>query len=309
MKVLKHLNNISEELLKTIPPLKDGQTATFKLISGGQLISKSSMINGLRTADKIVESFGSTRTIKLMDRIKDPYKKAGEQYVDIGVPDQFENDRMIRPKKFILQAPGENEFLNGYFTLSGNSIDDVEMYEYFMLCNQNESNPNRDKSVEPTFKYVDYTADAQKEDKEIEKLTVALRLASEFTIQEARVFAASMNWNLADENLKSKIKKYAKENPVDFLERQGDPNLKDKMNIKLAMDHGIINYDASQHRIVWGESNTTVAILEREEGKSPVDLFFDWTEKVKNGKDVLKGISKKLTSILREAQLQTDGAE
>lgn len=304
MKVLKHLNNISEELRKTIPEFGSGQTATFKLINGGRMISVSRSVDGVREPERKMESFGSSKTFRLRDRIKDPFTN---QFVDIGVPKEYDNERMTKAEKYTIQSPGENVFLNGYFTLSGNNHNHVEIFEFLWLSNKNESNPHRDPSVQAEYKYIDYAAEKQRENKNIDQLITALKFADDMSTDEVRQFAAMQNWDLNSEDLKADVKRYAKDNPKGFLElfnpKGNNKFTKDHFTIKAAMDNGIIIYDPAKHAMVWGESNTTAAILEREEGKTPVDLFYDWTTKVKNGQDVLRGLQKKLSAILREKTL------
>lgn len=302
MKVLKKLNNISEDLKKTIPEFGPGKVAEFKLVKGGNLIRISSSPNGQpgNEESKTVESFGSSRVIVLKDRIYDPFKK---EYVDIGVPDEDDGERMIRPKKHKITSVGDNIFLNGFFTLSGDNVEDVETFEFLWLSNKREDNANRAKGVEPEYKYVDKKVEAKKKEGRLKNKALALAAADNLTAEERRYFAGSLNWNLHDEDLYANILEYADKNPDDFVKRIQDKSAREKFIVKEAIDLGVIAYDPAQHRIVWGGGNQTVALLEREEGKTPVELFYEWTQKAKNGMDVYKGIRKKVMTHKGEPEL------
>lgn len=177
MKVVGSFNKVSEKLKKElIPPVKPNEIIRFQLLNGEYFPELGRA------------GFGTSRSIRLNDRIYDPYQKdsAGAEvggYIDIGVPETIREGRVEKCKKFwvnslVVGIPG-----NGQFELKSGSVDDMEVMEFLCLSNDNKNNPYRDESKEPKYEIVDVNKILEEEkQKEIKEL-------------------------------KNKIKRFAKQNP------------------------------------------------------------------------------------------------
>lgn len=293
MKVVKDFNNISEELKPR--PLGRDEVVIYRMLTGRPDPS--------RKDDKgnVIISYGKSVRIPTKDRIWDPYwkdssgKKIG-RFVDIGVVQEFTGDNVTKTVPFY--ATNGGDFINdGLIRLSGSNNRDAEIYEFFEISNYNKSFPYRSEDVEPIFERLDLEAENQRAIKVISKKADALTLAINMTLTEMREFCAQMNWNeIAEESvIKTQLLQFAESNPAKFLELYNDPMFSNKSTVKRAITADIIRYDPAQHRIVWGNTEQTIAILDRIDGKNHVELFADWLHNHKNGHDVRM----KLESMLR----------
>jgi hypothetical protein len=136
MTIIKNiLNDVSEELLAEIPKLQPGEIRTFQCLWGVK-------VHDAENANVFSMQFGKKR-FNLKDTIYDPYSK---KTVNIGVPLLIEGDRVIEYKKF---APGESETqFCGKFSLSGDNVEDIEAFEFFMLSNRVTTNKHRSVRAE-----------------------------------------------------------------------------------------------------------------------------------------------------------------
>jgi hypothetical protein len=287
MQVIKDYNNVSDELIKKcIPELKDGEVATFQRLGGAY-----------NPEEKRYE-YGSYWSYPAQDRVKD-----GKKYITIGVPDEIENEKVVRPKMLIVHGPEGSFFSNGLFQLTKGNVADDEMMEWLFLTDFNESKPDRDQSKTPLFKYVNHKVEAKKSRKVLDELTAALMTASNMGIEEKRSFYSAMNWNLMQdaEVLEANLLQYAKDYPADFLSRQNDKDAKLKSILKGAQDKGIINYVPEKHAYAWSHNSVVFSKLDRDENKSNIDLLAEALNVAKNGGDTIKAITNKYNDALREA--------
>ena len=142
-------DKLKEELIKEVG---HGQQIYFQLLNGSyDVVLKR-------------ECFGASRSIRLRDRIYDPYAKEIKDgkgnvtykgtYVEIGVPEEIINGRVEKCKKFWVESIANGIPGNGQFSLSADSINDMEIYEILCLSNGNKDNPHRGKSKAPDFEIV-----------------------------------------------------------------------------------------------------------------------------------------------------------
>lgn len=290
MKVLKNFNNISEKLIEECIPKLEG-VASFHMLTGTTILHVNE--DGGETKEFVYPKV----QIPTRDRIKDPFTG---KYVDIGVVKDFDGDN-VKSTVFFMPGMGTDRFA-GRFSLHEGNVDEEEMYEYLCICNYNAKNPHRDKRVEPLFEIVDTVAESKQTRKKTSKLRDALITATDMGLNDARDFAASMNWNydVPEDVLRGQIESYAQSNPDEFLKRNFDPNVKVKSDIKRAVDSGIVNYDPSTNKILWAKGNVTIATLERQEGVSWLDAFADFVLTSANGNNVIQGIRKRLKASLKE---------
>lgn len=155
----ENFNGVSEKLKKElIKPLEPGEVVHFQLLNGSYDVTLKRDV------------FGAARSLRLRDRIKDPYavNEKGEEvgaFVEIGVPDSIVNGMVQKCKKHWIHSLANGLPGNGQFDLSGDSIDELEIYEFLCLANGNNDNPYRGKSKAADYEiiYPDKVAKAQNE--------------------------------------------------------------------------------------------------------------------------------------------------
>ena len=299
MQVLKNFNNISKELLESVPKLQYGEVKTIQMLTGTKLLQV--MEDGSQYWEEV---FGKQQ-IPTSDRIKDPFFKRGvsttPEYIQIGVPAEINpNTESVVSTKPLIPGIGESQFL-GKFSLVGGDVEDEEMYEFLWLSNYNGSNPNRDKSVNPLFEFIDVKkASKEKRRNANDKLT-ALSVATTMDLDDIKDFHLSMGWNMIDDAdiLRANIEDYADKYTDEFISRFNDPLTKVKSEIKRSIDAGFIKYDAAGHKILWAKSNTVCAKLERVEGQHWLDQIAEWTVvSGAQGTNFRKAIQKQLKELM-----------
>jgi hypothetical protein len=311
MKVVGQFNNVSEKLKKElIKPLKRGQSINFRLLNGELDLGTGRMV------------FGSSVGIPTFDRIWDPYHKEikGEgdevtyegDYVDIGVPQVIKDNRVERCKKFFVNASVVGIPGNGTFSFTGGNISDMEFYEIFCLSNKNGLNKHRATDKDPIYEMIDPSLEAEKDNIVTDELELAIMTARNLSADDINIFCRAMGWDQTQpaEVKKSRVKKFAREFPKEFNEKQSDKSLLRKSDIKNALDLGVILYDPKGHKIVDGSSgnNRTIAVLERVEGENHIDSFERWIDAAKNGQDVWKQISKQVKTRLTSKNVENTEA-
>lgn len=274
--------NISQKLLDTVPEFSGDVVRDFKLLNGEV---------DIETREEV---FGVMRSISCHDIIRDPFTG---NTCEIGVAEEISPEgHVLRWHNFAIVSPSINEPMKGVFTLSGQNFDHQEVFKFLWLTNKNSANANRAINVKAEFTYID----AKKNSKEILKRGSILKQALEKadTMDKAQLteVCLAMGWNTKKDTdvLRAQIMEYAENYPVEFLEKFDNPAKANQADIKRALDQEIIRYDISQHRIVWGHNNETVAILPRQEGKSTVELFQSWVDNAKNGDSTMKAIKKRI---------------
>lgn len=147
MTKLENLNQVSDELLASIPKLEPGQLKTFEALWGIN-------VHDAEESSKFTKEFGKRR-FNLKEKIIDPFTK---KTVDIGVPDQIVNGHATEFKKF---APGESETkFGGRFSLSGDNPEEVEIFEFLMLSNILQNNKHRTSKEPGLLKLLGVVEDA-----------------------------------------------------------------------------------------------------------------------------------------------------
>jgi len=189
MKVVGSFNKVSDKLRKElIPNVKPNEIIRFQLLNGAfePAIGR--------------EGFGASRSIRLNDRIYDPYQTETKDekgtityeggYVDIGVPDIIKEGRVEKCKKHWVESIANGIPGNGQFEFMGGNVDDMEKVEFLCLSNGNSGNPHRDKSKEPIYEKVDAKAIlANEEEKDRKELENKLKRYAKNHPEKAAEFA------------------------------------------------------------------------------------------------------------------------
>lgn len=298
MKIVGDYNNVSEELKPK--KLEKGQVVTYRLLTGVPNPHPES-----KKERPVL--FGEAVTLKTRSKFFDPHLNKTVECVLIDESKRVEKGQPPKSKKVSIQAQQNN----GLFSFTGGNIEQEEIYEILELSNENASFKYRDESVVPKFERVDPRREERAKAKKIDALTEALQYCKNMGPAEVREFAASMGWDetVELESLEAQVKGYAFDHPNEFVKLAGSQDTKDKALLKTAISKGIISYDSVAHKIVWAESNTTVATLERVEGKSYLDLFDEWIKTSNNGQNILKSLRKKINDSIKAASEGTKDGE
>lgn len=288
----KNLNNISQKLRESIPPM-EGEVV-FQMLNGHK---NNDMDRTEREKEPIL--YGKTQ-IPTYAKIKDPFANDGKgATVYIGVPQSFDvNGNAISFKPF-LAGMHDGKF-NGKFSLMKGKIEDEELYEVFWLLNENASNPNRDKTVQPLFKIVNYKEDVKTTFSQIDILRSALDKLKAMSDEEYIQFANSQNYSETNPDfIKKQVSDYAKTYPDKFLDIIKDPNTEIKAKIKEALVKGIMTFDAKTKDVAVNGNKIMTIHDGAEDYLSSIAL---WIKSAKNGQNVYEGVLKQLKMDLVETE-------
>ena len=286
MQVVGHVNKLSPEFRETLKNLTE--PVSYRMLTGTTMIDSE-------TGDTQI-MFGSSKAIPLHDRIKDPVTGA---VVEIGIPLETDGDKVTAWKKFWIAAEGQNRVVNGKFTLNPGNIDHEEAYWFLQLANLVKDNAHRDKRIAAELELIKVSEELQAEGNSIDLLTKALTQVGLMDAEDIQEFSAVQGFgDRPVKDLKVMIQKFAQKYPKEFLEKQGDPNIKKKERIARAFEKNIIAYQPFGEdgfaRVVWGHNGKTIAKLSKEDGDGQVEGFFNWTKQTGNGEQILKAIVKQL---------------
>lgn len=288
MKVYGDFNNISDELKAKIVPLKPGDWVDYQMLPKFRVTVNYPMALGGKT-----EHWYPHKMFWARDSIWDTGKQAP---VNIGVVAPGGVD----PKTGLVTIVESFEFERspaGTIRLSGDNIMHRELHEFLQLTNLSENSvlgPDRDASIDPEFKLMDYKKERKAKTEKRKVKAEAMQYAELMDAAEIREFAAGMGWNpkLDMETLTDMVGEYAETEPADFTSKAVDPLMKVKAVAKLAMEAGKISFDPANYKILWANGQT-LATLERREGKTELDAFADWIQTSTNGPKVLEQLRKK----------------
>lgn len=232
-----------------------------------------------------------------------------DETVDIGLVKSVTREGDVNEVDYIKIMGQENA---GYFRLVGGSINDDKMYAFLELCNENESNPNRDESRIAKFRRIDDLKDAKDTRKKRSDKLAAMTFASNMNLTSVKQFASSRNWdeNLEPEVLRSMVEKLAEENPKEFIRLAMDKDIEIKATIKRAIDNKVIEFNLPQSKWVWVKGGETIAQVARVEGIEPFDGLCDFIKTHKNGNTVYEAIAKGTKKqVIEQNQPGTDELE
>lgn len=211
MKVLKNFNKISEKLREEcIKPFDDG-IKTFR------------MLNGVKNNDPDITErlkvpvFYPDAQIRTYDRIKDPYANEGKGgFVDIGVIELFDLTTE-QPTKFRLVVKGQGV---GMFTLNAGSVEDVELYEYLCIANENKNFKYRDTSRTPLFEEVTEIDAVEEANTHLDLIVEAASALKKLKPEQKKSLSILLHIDptLDDRTLTGKLNELAQMKPEDILE-------------------------------------------------------------------------------------------
>lgn len=297
MKVVGDFNKVSKEMLAMMPKLTKGEIKTFQLVTGHKNNFPDDNDGGKERRDHPM--LYATWQIPTRDRITDWH--TGD-FVDIGVPDTFKKDEVLTVK-VMMPGMGEPQFrYYGKFSLNGNKLADVEMYQYLSICNFNLSNEHRDKTEDAIFCELSIIKDSEVQLSKSDALLEAMNAAKNMPVEKAREFASALLWPSVTEDkiLISKVRQFAEEHPLDFNKTYKDPATKVKAEISEAVNMDIVSFDVLNSTMNMG--HTVLATLDIRSDSNFVEAFYEFTQSAANGKEVLENIRKQLKLSKKKAE-------
>lgn len=260
--VIGDFNKLSQKTLDSIKPIE------------GKVIYE--LVNG--TFDGLTKEtlFGGYRSLPGADKIKD--LETGK-IVSINVPREHDGKIVSRSKKFIING-GENGLVAKQIVLAQGNIEHEEWHTFFSLCNYNESNPNRDRSVEPLIRFVDEVKESKQRSAKRNLQFEALKHHDLMTDGEVLIFMKAMGWPLYNHKpsvLKDRVGDYAATNPKEFIAKLEDNTTLRSAVIRIAIEEGGISIDPLTLKSKFTAGDILFASLTKEDGKEPVHLLAEWT--------------------------------
>lgn len=280
-----NLNNISktvQDYLDSIK-LKDGQMVKYRLLNGTKNIDPERA-----KGDDMI--FPSCIAIPLHEKIKDP------EYgpTQIGLVNEFDDkEQPIFQTHILVPQRGDG----GIFFLSGDKVTDIEMYDILELKNCNKSNPYRDKTVIPLFERVDEAAESKVRSKKRNYLFDSLDAIRHWTKDELIYAGASYNISpsVGVDVIKDKLEEIAEKDPETFYKSIESEDNKIKAIIRLAVDAGLISFNAHEYKWV-DNTGETVALLNRREGEDENSGLVQFLKTSVNGPAIQGKLEKLLKS-------------
>lgn len=282
MQVVGSFNNLSAEAKKEVRSLEPKQEAIFEFIDGE-----------FNSTDPSRKLFGGARSYSLRDKY---YDNGSKTWVEIGVPRTIDlkNNVVLKVRKLSFTGGGENGQVSPRFSLNGSNPEQAMIYQFL--------------SIAPSFKSivreVDRTGEAKTTNKKAKILKEALFNADNLGIKDIRMLCAARNINtegVEDEVLRSYISDLAMTQPEEFMKLVGDESSTFRAYVKIAQETGIITYDIATHSVKWPDGST-VAELDRIEGKQWNELFANWTASHKNGGSVYAKLKTEVDKRMIEKQ-------
>jgi hypothetical protein len=275
------LNEFSETVKNYLKEnkLKRTDTAKFRLLTGHTNVDK--LKHGGDTL------YNSVICIPLCGTLNDPENGL----VDFGVVKAINPiTKMPSFRKFYVR-PKRND---GIFTLRGDVVADLEIYDAILLSNDNKSNPYRDASREPTFERVDEVKESKVRSTKRNFLYDSLHAIKHFTPDELRVAAAAYNIpsTLEPDVLKDRLEQIAEKDPETFYKTIDSDDNMVKALIKIATEKGIIAYSAHENKWFYVDTQETIALLDRREGVNENDQLKEFLKSSANGPAIQGNIQK-----------------
>jgi hypothetical protein len=279
LKKVLHFNDVSEEILESVPKLKKGEVARFKCVH-------------INPDHKNERKFSGPRfySIPPFDTVWD--EKNGV-YSDIGFVTRSvstSGDEMAIPKKIVFSAP------TGEVRLRAGVAEEEYLYYYLSLSNYNGSNANRDTTKGIAFFQVDEEKVAKEKNTKRSKKFDALLAANNMTNEQIKDFVASTGGDdkQSIDILKDYVFDWADKSAEDFLLKINDAEATTKATIKRAIDQGVIKFSSTDLLFTWGESGEKIASVPRADGIEHIKYLSDLLLSDKRYEKVLPTIKKSL---------------
>lgn len=288
MKVLKHFNALSEELLATTK-LKKDQIVKYRVHVVG--------VGKRRTTPlmPMVPAIPVSKNVPPSDQIWDDKKGS---FVTIGAIRNVKSNG--NPAFYDLTF---RRATAGIITLRGGRAADQEIHSYLMLCDFNGSKVDRDPSKPILFHLIDESKIAEVKSEGRKSLRVALNTAADLSEDDVRTYVAARG---GDEKrplkvLRDELEAFAEAQPDKFMEFIANAQTTVSAVVQRALNSGKIKFNGEQSRYEWtnGEPILTVA----RTGNDAVEEFALWLRSDLKGEKVFQMLNTKKQPVKNSQQV------
>ena len=283
-----NINKISEQYQKELDEkrLAPGQVVQFKLLDG---VLNPDPEERRKEGKAIIWKQGDF--IRGKDTIRDPYSG---KIVDIGVVKEIDEKGKALCDEWSF-SPRDS---NGVLTIVGGNVELEKWYEYMLICNDNESNPNRDKNRKAKFKIIDEAKESKEKSRQFDVLTEMLVFVRDLSKAEKMEVAGAYGWdrNSGEEIITARLKEIAVKDPEGFKKIVGNKaDLSIRSLINEALAEGVITHSPLENKYTFTKTEEVICTLTRSESVEPTDQLLEWLKTHNSGKAVLKNIKTQLT--------------
>lgn len=273
MKKSNRFNNLSDKLLKSIPPLKKGDSVSFTLLD----IAIDPV-----TGNEIIQEQNVPSTDTIFD---------GDTPVDIAA---LQSVNSTGKEKF--DVIWFERSAGGVITLNGNTPAHQERYMYLMLCNYNLSNPNRDTTKQPIFKTIDAIGDAKRKSEELRVRHDAITLAISLPDDEVRTIISARGGNdrAPIETLRAQLEQLAFDDPTGFKASAMSKVNELRALVQRSLDSGVIKFDGRTNKFSWGKGGDEIVTVARGTGVDKITGMVEFLTGTDQGSAVAKELDKQL---------------
>ena len=273
MKLVKHFNQLSPELLATTQ-LKKDQVVKYRVYTVGVGKRKVTPLMPM------VPAIPTAKNVPPTDQIWDDFKKA---FVTIGAIRNVKSNG--NPGFYDLTFRRTS---GGLIQLRGGRVADQEIHSYLMLTDFNGSKKDRDTSKPILFHFIDENAIAEKQSLSRKSLRIALNTAADLTEDNVRIYTSARG--LDDRRplgiLRDELEAFAAANPDEFMKFVTSANTTVNAVVNRALKNDKIKFNAEQSRFEWptGEPILTVA----RTGQDAIEEFALWLKTDLKGEKVFQ---------------------
>lgn len=278
MKVVKHFNTLSQELIDSTK-LKKDQIVKFRVHVVGVGKRKTTPLMPMMPA------IPTTKNVPPSDQIWDDYKKT---FVTIGAIRNVKSNGS--PAFYDLTF---RRATGGIITLRGGRAADQEIYSYMTLCDFNGSKPDRDPSKPILFHFVDEAKIADIRSEGRKNLRIALNTAADLSEADVKTYIVARG---GDEKrplkvLRDELEAFAEAQPDKFMEFIANAQTTVTAVVQRALNNGKIKFNGEQSRFEWtnGEPILTVA----RSGRDANEEFALWLRSDLKGEKVFQMLNTK----------------
>lgn len=247
----KELNNISKELLETVPKLGPKDSAEYRLLNmrkdpenpGHWMIPSST---GIKVRAQIVDPFtNEIAEIANITQMKSRPTEGGS----IDYPD-------IKPVAF-LRSQG------GRIILHGSRPQDVLLHQYLYLCPLNAGSPVKGDET-PVYEYIDVKANAKRGMSRMQKKIKAMGMIDKLTPSDGLFDYAYMVSRAETDDVevaRYQLAEFAEADADKFFELIESIDGQIKVTYLRAMSQGIIAYDAQSGTVRWAKNQEVITAI------------------------------------------------
>lgn len=187
----------------------------------------------------------------------------------------------------------------GKLTIDLTTQEGQDSFAYLELHPKHKGGKYQDKNSAPIFRRIDHLKEATERNVGRKIRAEAMRAAVIFSQQEVRDFACAMGWDEAEnlEILRDKLETEAELRPVEFTKLVEGAHYTYRVNIKRAVDRGIIVHVPNENKYIWGSTQTVLYVLDRIEAGQ--DEMSQLAEYLISGGGKGEEIYKKIIALLK----------